>query len=135
MLRVAETLAVPKASLPGNRVVLSRTALATVAACFLLMGVLGAAYGPLLEHLTRRFTISLPVASEGFSALFAGALVGVVASMWAMERLSGRVSVWVALGSVVLGCAAVALASSWPAFLAGAFVIGIGWGALDLGLN
>ena len=132
---MAKVVTIPEESRSGNRVVLSRTALAAVAACFLLMGVLGAAYGPLLEHLGRRFAISLPVASEVFSAHFAGALVGVVASMWAMERASGRVSVWVALGCIGLGCAGLALASSWPSFLAAAFVIGVGWGALDLGLN
>ena len=116
-------------------VVLSKTALAAVAACFLLMGVLAAAYGPLLEHLARRFEISLPVASEVFSAHFAGAFVGVVAAMWAMERTPGRLSVWAALACEAVGCTAVALAPSWPTFLAGAFVIGLGFGGLDLGLN
>jgi FHS family glucose/mannose:H+ symporter-like MFS transporter len=52
-----------------------------------------------------------------------------------MERASGRRTVWAALGCLGLGCAGVALASSWPAFLAGVFVIGIGFGGLDLGLN
>ena len=132
---MAKVVTIPEESRSGNRVVLSRTALAAVAACFLLMGVLGAAYGPLLEHLGQRFAISLPVASEVFSAHFAGALVGVIASMWAMERVSGRVSVWVPLGCEGVGCAGVALASSWPAFLAAVFVIGVGWGALDIGLN
>ena len=119
----------------GNRVFLNKAALGAVAACFLLMGALAAAYGPLLEHLARRFEISLPVASEVFSAHFAGALVGVLVSMWAMERASGRLSVWTALGCLGLGCAGVALAASWPAFLTGVFVIGLGFGALDLGLN
>jgi fucose permease len=41
----------------------------------------------------------------------------------------------VALGCFGLGCSGVALASSWPAFLAGVFVIGLGFGGLDLGLN
>ena len=108
----------------GNRVFLNKAALGAVAACFLLMGALAAAYGPLLEHLARRFEISLPVASEVFSAHFAGALVGVLVSMWAMERASGRLSVWTALGCLGLGCAGVALAASWPAFLTGVFVIG-----------
>ena len=96
----------------GNRVFLNKTALGAVAACFLLMGALAAAYGPLLEHLARRFDISLPVASVVFSAHFAGALVGVLFSMWAMERASGRLSVWIALGCLGLGCAGVALAGS-----------------------
>jgi MFS transporter, FHS family, glucose/mannose:H+ symporter len=132
---MAELPTVPEATRSGHRVFLSRTALAGIAACFLLMGALAAAYGPLLEHLARRFDISLPVAGEVFSAHFAGALVGVFVAMWAMERASGRRTVWAALGCLGLGCAGVALASSWPAFLAGVFVIGIGFGGLDLGLN
>jgi len=118
-----------------GRVVLPKTALAAIAAAFLLMGVLAAAYGPLLEHLVRRFGISLPEAGSVVSAHFAGALVGVFVSMWAMERVSGRIAVWAALGCLAVGCAGVALAPSWPAFLAGVFVVGLGFGGLDLGLN
>jgi FHS family glucose/mannose:H+ symporter-like MFS transporter len=118
-----------------DRLVLNKMALAAIAACFLLMGALAAAYGPLLEHLARRFEISLPVAGGVFSAHFAGALVGVLIAMWAMERVAGRLAVWVALGCLTAGCAGVALANSWITFLAAAFVIGLGFGALDLGLN
>lgn len=118
-----------------DRLVLNKIALAAIAACFLLMGALAAAYGPLLEHLARRFDISLPVAGGVFSAHFAGALVGVLVAMWAMERVAGRLSVWAALGCLTAGCLGVALASSWVTFLAAAFVIGLGFGALDLGLN
>jgi fucose permease len=118
-----------------NRVLLPKTALAGVAACFFLMGALAAAYGPLLEHLTSRFSISLPVAGEVFSSHFAGALVGVLAFMWLMGRASGRLCAWVALGFLALGCAGVALSPTWPVFLAGVFVIGIGFGALDIILN
>jgi MFS transporter, FHS family, glucose/mannose:H+ symporter len=121
---------------PGSgRVILPKTALAAVAATLLLMGVLAAAYGPLLEHLVRRFDISLPVAGGVFSAHFAGALIGVFASMWAMERISGRMAIWMGLGCLVIGCAGVALAPTWPAFLACVFVVGLGFGSLDLGLN
>ena len=121
---------------PGRgRVILPKTALAAIAATFLLIGVLAAAYGPLLEHLVLRFGIGLPVAGGVFSAHFAGALVGVFASMWAMERISGRMAIWVALGCLAAGCSGVALAPSWAAFLAGVFVIGLGFGGLDLGLN
>jgi MFS transporter, FHS family, glucose/mannose:H+ symporter len=119
----------------GQRLVLNRAALAAVAACFLLMGTLAAAYGPLLEHLARRFAITLPIAGEVFSAHFAGALVGVLVSMWAMERIAGRLAVWAALGCLVVGCTGIALAPSWPAFLTAAFFIGLGYGGLDVGLN
>ncbi len=114
---------------------LPKTALAGIAATFLLIGVLAASYGPLLEHLVRRFGISLPEAGTVFSAHFAGALIGVFVSMWAMERVPGRMAIWAALGCLAVGCAAVALAPSWPAFLVGAFVVGLGFGSLDLGLN
>ena len=132
---VAQAAEVPPVGDRGGRVILPKSALAAVAACFLLIGALAAAYGPLLEHLVRRFGVSLPVAGEVFSAHFAGALVGVFVSMWAVERISGRLSIWVALGCLSAGCAGVALAGSWPAFLAAVFVIGLGFGGLDLGLN
>ncbi len=135
MFAVAEVVDLARMTPSGGRVLLPKTALAAVATTFLLMGVLAAAYGPLLEHLVRRFGISLPVAGEVFSAHFAGALIGVFVSMWAMERISGRLAIWVPLGCLALGCAVVALAPSWPTFLAGVFVVGLGFGGLDLGLN
>src|ERR1700693_596766 len=119
----------------GDHVILPKTALAAIAATFLLIGVLAASYGPLLEHLVLRFGISLPQAGSVLSAHFAGALVGVFISMWGMARVSGRIAIWAALGCLAVGCAGVALAPSWPAFLAGVFVIGLGFGGLDLGLN
>jgi MFS transporter, FHS family, glucose/mannose:H+ symporter len=106
-----------------------------MAATFALMGTLGAAYGPLLEHLAHRFAISLPLAGASLSVHFTGALLGVLVSMRAMEKISGRRSVTAGTACLALGCAGVALAPSWPAFLAGVFVIGIGWGSLVIGLN
>jgi len=124
---------------PVNRdtdpVILPKTALAAIAGTFLLIGVLAASYGPLLEHLVRRFDITLPEAGAVFTAHFSGALVGVFALMWAMKRVPGRTAIWAALAALVVGCAGVALAPSWPAFLAAVFVVGLGFGGLDIGLN
>jgi MFS transporter, FHS family, glucose/mannose:H+ symporter len=106
-----------------------------MAATFALMGMVGAAYGPLLPHLASRFSISLPVAGASLSVHFAGGLIGVLVSMRTMERVSGRASVSMGTACLGLGCAAVALAPTWPAFLAGVFVIGLGWGVLVIGLN
>jgi MFS transporter, FHS family, glucose/mannose:H+ symporter len=132
---MAEVIDLAPVTPGGGRVLLPKTALTAVAATFLLMGALAAAYGPLLEHLVRRFGISLPVAGEVFSAHFAGALIGVFASMWAMEHISGRTAIWLPLGCLAFGCVGVALAPSWSTFLAGVFVVGLGFGGLDLGLN
>lgn len=134
---VAMAQAVDRSSLTpaSDPVILPKTAIAGTAAAFLLIGVLAASYGPLLEHLVRRFGISLPEAGSVFSAHFAGALVGVFVSMWGMERVSGRVAIWAGLSCLAAGCAGVALAPTWPTFLAGVFLVGLGFGGLDLGLN
>jgi MFS transporter, FHS family, glucose/mannose:H+ symporter len=118
-----------------GRLVISNGAIAAMAATFALMGVLAAAYGPLLEHLTHRFAISLPVAGASLSVHFAGALLGVLVSMRAMEKVSGRATVSAGSGCLGVGCAVVALAPTWPAFLVGVFLIGLGWGTLVIGLN
>jgi FHS family glucose/mannose:H+ symporter-like MFS transporter len=119
----------------GNRIFLSRTAIAGIAGTFLLMGMVGAAYGPLLEHLARHFAITLPVAGASLSVHFAGGLIGTLASMRTMTMLSGRASVMAATAILGTGCAAVALAPAWPFFLGGVFVVGLGWGSLVIGLN
>src|SRR5260370_38592528 len=120
---------------PMARPTLSRTAVAAIGGTFLLMGLVVAAYGPLLEHLTRRFSVSLPVAGATISVHFAGGLLGVLVAMRAIERVAARTSIMIATGLVGLACVAVAFAPAWPAFLAAVFVVGGGFGALVLGLN
>jgi MFS transporter, FHS family, glucose/mannose:H+ symporter len=119
----------------GERVQLTRAALVAIAAIFFLMGILGSAYGPLLEQLARRFDVSLAVAGEVLTVHFSGALVGVLVSMRVLQRVSSRTFMLGAITCLGVGCASVALAPSWPAFLASVFVLGIGWGALDIGCN
>lgn len=118
-----------------DRVVLSGTALAAIGATFLLIGMVVSAYGPLLQILAHRFEVSLPVAGGVLSAHFAGALVGVIGSMRATERFPNRHVMVAALGFLAVGCALVALAPVWPVMLAAVFVLGVGFGALDIGLN
>jgi len=118
-----------------DRVTLSRPSVVAIALTFALLGMVVGAFGPLLEHLTHRFAVSLPVAGATISIYFAGGLVGVFAAMRAMEDVSGRRLVMSADVIAALGCAAVALAPSWPLFLTGVFVIGLGFGALVLSLN
>jgi len=120
-----------------NRVglTLSRTSVVAIGATFGLIGMLAGAYGPLLEHLTHRFGVSLAAAGVAITVHFTGALIGVLVSMRFMEKVSGRASVTTASGSVALGCALIALATAWPVFLIGVFVVGLGFGSLDIGLN
>jgi MFS transporter, FHS family, glucose/mannose:H+ symporter len=99
------------------------------------MGVVVGAYGPLLEHLSRRFGVSLPVAGATISVYFAGSLPGVLVAMRLFERLPARLIVVVAMAVSSIGLLAVAVAFVWPFFLAAVCVVGFGFGALVLGLN
>ena len=109
--------------------------MAAIGGTFLLMGLVVAAYGPLLEHLTQRFSVTLPVAGATISVHFAGALLGVLITMRSMEKLAARVPIMAATALVGLSCVAIAFAPAWPAFLAAIFVMGAGFGALVIGLN
>ena len=118
-----------------GKVFLGRAAIASIAVTFLLMGAVVSAYGPLLEHLTRRFGVSLPVAGATISVHFLGSLPGVFIAMWAIQRVRARDIVMVASVVVALGLGLIALAFAWPVFLAGVLVVGLGFGALVLSLN
>ena len=85
-----------------------------IAAIFFAMGVLGAAYGPLLEHLARRFDVTLSVAGTVLSTHFAGALIGVLISMRALQHVSSRTFIRAALGCLGAGCIGAALARPDP---------------------
>src|SRR6266566_5545385 len=118
-----------------DRVVLAPAAVAAIAATFVLMGLIVGAYGPLLEHLTRRFGLSLPVAGATISVHFAGSLPGVLIAMRSFEMLSARLNVMIATAIVSTGLVVIAIAFVWPLFLAGVLVVGFGFGVLVLGLN
>src|SRR5690242_1039622 len=118
-----------------HRVVLTRTATLAVGATFLFMGLVVSAYGPLLEHLTRRFGVSLPVAGSTISVHFAASLFGVIAAMRTMQAWPARRTLMIATGLVAAGCVAVAAAPTWPAFVVAVAIVGLGFGALVLGVN
>ncbi len=121
--------------MPPHRVVLTRTSIVAIGATFLLMGLVVSAYGPLLEPLTRRFGVSLPVAGATISVHFAGSLPGVLIAMRSFEMLSARLNVMIATAIVSTGLVVIAIAFVWPLFLAGVLVVGFGFGVLVLGLN
>src|SRR5207245_9207848 len=64
-----------------------------------------------------------------------GGFLGVVVSMRGLERSGGRVALTGSLALLGLGCAGVALAPSWPLLLGAVFLIGVGFGGLDIAIN
>ncbi len=102
---------------------------------FLLIGVIDAAYGPLLRIISMRFGVSLPSAGTVLSFYFAGAVAGVLGALTCLRRLSGRAVMRGALATLAVGCAGVAVSPTWPTFLGAVLLTGTGFGALDLTLN
>lgn len=108
-----------------------------LASCFgfVVMGALQALYGPAIPHLMDRFAITPTQAGMGLSAHFIGALVGVLVFHKAYGAFSNRLTLGVSYGLMAIGCLVFAYAGSWPLALVGAFVIGLGFGGGDFGLN
>jgi fucose permease len=111
--------------------------MAVVASCmgFIVIGALQALYGPAIPIFLEKFGLSSSGAGLALSAHFAGALVSVVV----FHRLHGGIGNRQLLGAsyflMAIGCVIFAVASHWPLALAGAVVIGLGFGGIVYGLN
>jgi MFS transporter, FHS family, glucose/mannose:H+ symporter len=102
---------------------------------FLLIGAIQAFYGPAQFSLRETFNVSDTEVSIFTSSLFAGSVIGILSMPW-LERRFGLKPVLLG-SSVVLGAGAVgvAVSSLWLLALLSVFVIGLGFGGLDLGFN
>jgi len=99
------------------------------------MGAVTSLFGPLLVSFTHRFHLSLPSAGAALSVYFVGATLGVLPGWLGLKRLQGRTVLFISLVTIVLGSAGASFSHSWPLFLASIFLIGLGFGALDIALN
>jgi fucose permease len=104
-------------------------------AAFFLIGLLVAVYGPLIPILRSTFGGSATAASLLVSAHFAGSVLGVLMAGAAERRSTFGTRFLVELTVVSAGAFVLVVAPSWPALLGGAFLLGLGFGGLDLDLN
>ncbi|HEX7473973.1 MAG TPA: MFS transporter [Candidatus Limnocylindrales bacterium] len=113
------------------------SATTVVAAClsFVLIGALGAFYGPLIPVFEVRYGIGPSAAAAVLSAHAVGALLGVLAASQALRILTNRSFLVASLAILAVGFLVFAAAPAWWAVLAGAGILGFGFGALDLGVN
>ncbi len=116
-------------------VVIAPLALASTTGAFILIGATSSLFGPLLLTFAQHFHLSLASAGSILSVYFVGAVLGVLVAWWAMKRISGRLLLSIGSLAIVVGALGTALLHGWSAFLAGVFVIGLGFGGLDIGLN
>jgi len=102
---------------------------------FVLMGAVTSLFGPLLLSFTHRFHLSLATAGVALSVYFVGATLGVLPGWFGLKRLPGRRVLTFSLMMVALGTAGATFSHTWTLFLASIFIIGLGFGALDIALN
>ncbi len=125
----------PISRTPATEVFFRPSAFASTTGIFILMGAVTSLFGPLLVSFTHRFHLSLPSAGAALSVYFIGATLGVLPGWLGLKRLQGRLVLSFSLVTIVLGAAGAAFSHSWILFLASVFLIGLGFGALDIGLN
>ncbi|MEU3059697.1 MFS transporter [Streptomyces subrutilus] len=113
------------------------TTVAIVASCvaFVVIGALQALYGPAIPALREEFGISPAVAGLSLSAHFIGALLGVLVYHVLRGRLNNRTLLGASYVLMAAGAAVFAFSPTWILALAGTFVIGLGFGGIDYGLN
>lgn len=112
-----------------------RRAAAGAFGLFALIGTVQALYGPALPGLQRAFDVTPASAALVVSAHFVGGAIGVPLWGAVLRHLPTRLVLAAATAALSAGCLGVALAPAWVVVLASAFVIGVGFGGLDLGLN
>jgi fucose permease len=102
---------------------------------FLGIGAVQAMYGPAFAGLQERFDIDLARIGFIVSVHFLGsfitiALSGPLLALFGYRRLLGIAALLLAVGSM-----GVAFSPSWSLTLASALVVGLGFGAIDVGMN
>src|SRR3954447_2386724 len=102
---------------------------------FAFLGAIQALYGPLLPGLQHAFAIDTSTVGLIFTAHGLGALLGISVPSLVHGPVLARRWLSVASGLVALGACALALAPSWLAVLAAAFVLAVGFGIHVVRLN
>jgi FHS family glucose/mannose:H+ symporter-like MFS transporter len=110
---------------------------AIVASCvgFVAIGAFQALYGPAIPTFLKKFDISTSGAGFALSAHFAGALAGVLVFHRLHGHIGNRSLLRGSYGLMAAGSLLFAITSNWTLALVGAFVVGLGFGGIDYGLN
>lgn len=119
----------------ATQVELTTLALANLTGVFILVGATSSLFGPLLVTFSHHFRVSLPTAGEVLSVYFVGALIGVLPGWWGLKHTTGRRVLSASLVVVALGTLTSGFVDSWTVYLASIFLLGLGFGSLDMSLN
>ncbi|MEV7579212.1 MFS transporter [Streptomyces erythrochromogenes] len=119
----------------GGKPLLTTAAIGASCLAFVVIGALQALYGPAIPALRAEYGISPAVAGLSLSAHFVGALLGVLLHHLLRGRLNNRVLLGGSYVLMAIGTAVFVSAPGWALALTGTFVIGLGFGGIDYGLN
>ncbi|MBT2210103.1 sugar MFS transporter [Actinomadura sp. NEAU-AAG7] len=118
----------------GTATGFTRAAAVGMCVSFVAIGALQAMYGPAVPAIRDRFDISSGAVGLALSVHFVGALAGVLFTP-RLRQVGNRMFLVIALATMTAGCLGFAAAPVWPAALAAAFVAGVGFGWIDVGVN
>jgi hypothetical protein len=102
---------------------------------FVLMGAGAALYGPTLPYFTESFELQSGTAGLVLSTHGAGAILGVLSALVIAGRSIARWRPAISMAALGLGTLLVGTAPTWLLTLVGVLFIGIGYGALTVGVN
>lgn len=125
----------PEATASPTEVVLTPLASRATIAMYFLMGVSLSMLGPLLSTFAKSFHVSLGTVGLLLSAFAAGSCGGTVVAWRWLYLAPGRRVLRGNLVALSIGAVGVALSQTWWELLLSGFVLGLGFGALNLSLN
>lgn len=112
----------------------TRVAMLGMCMSFVVIGALQALYGPAVPSMQGRYDISSGQVGLALSIHFVGALLGVLCTP-RLRPIGNRRFLVISLVTIVIGCLGFASAPSWTLALIAAFVAGVGFGWIDVGVN
>jgi fucose permease len=115
----------------------NRARVATYAcyASFLALGMSATILGPAYEALAARFSIKVNEAGIFTAVQFAGVTASVLFWGWLLERVNARIVLTLGVGLLGLGLCALAAAQTLPVAILSILLLGVGFGAIDVGPN
>src|SRR5215212_6448402 len=119
-----------------GRLSASRSVLvANTVVAFVVLGLGGATLGPSLPWLAGHWAVRLDDTGILYTMLFAASCLTVIPTGILLDRIGRKPILMAGMLFMGLGLAGLAASDSLSVGMAGAFVLGLGWGCLDVTLN
>ncbi len=102
---------------------------------FILIGAVQAMYGPSFVSFQERYGLSTATVGLLVSLHFIGSLISILSSGYVVMKFGYRITLSTAILLMTLGSLSLAFSPSWLLTLGSSFIIGMGFGLIDAGMN